>query len=114
MHRKRLLLLTLTPCLSFGASDMASHQCTTAQVLTQIRPGAGWVMQADSLDKLKWLDKKQKKPSKAEVEKAKQACLADATIREMRKTQARLEVKNPGTPTDKKVEDLILLLDMDK
>lgn len=110
MKNARWWLLMLMPCLSYGASD----QCTTAKVLIQIRPGAAWVMQGDSMKTIKWLDAKQKKPSTSEVEKARQACLADAKDRETRKTKARLEIKNPAIPTDKKVEDLILLLDMDR
>src|SRR5579872_6398509 len=107
-------LIILVPCISFGASSAKPEQCSTANIVMQIRPGAAWVMQADSMDKLKWLDSKQKKPSKSEVEKARQACMADEKDRETRKAQARLEVKNPATSTDKKVEDLILLLDMDR
>jgi hypothetical protein len=105
-------LLLVIPSLANGAGSM--DQCSTARVLTQIRPGAAWAMQGDSMDKLKWLDSKQKKPSKSEVEKARQACMADAKSREALKAQARLEVKDPNTPVDKKVNDLILLLDMDR
>ena len=111
MKNSRWSLLLLMPCLSYGA---ASDQCNTAKVLTQIRPGAAWSMQADSMDKLKWLDMKQKMPSKAEVEKARQVCIADTKAREALKAQARLDVKNPTTPVEKKVDALILLLDMDR
>ncbi len=114
MKSVRWWLLMLVPCFSHGASDRTSDQCTTAKVLTRIRPGAAWIMQADSMKKLKWLDTKQSKPSVDEVEKAKQACIADTTAREARKTQARLDVKNPSVPVEKKVDQLILLLDMDK
>ena len=37
-------------------------------------------MQGDSMKKLNWLDAKQKKPSTAEVEKARQACVAHGRI----------------------------------
>ena len=71
-------------------------------------------MQGDSMKKLKWLDTKQSKPSASEVQKAQQACVADAKTRDALKAQARLDVKNPNTPVEKKVTDLILLLDMDR
>jgi len=71
-------------------------------------------MQSDSMQKLKWLDTKQTKPSIAEVETAKQACIQNTTAREAKKAQARIDVKNPAVPVDKKVEQLILLLDMDR
>jgi hypothetical protein len=103
--------LLFVPGLSFGSVE---EQCRTAKILTQIRPGAEWVMQADSMDKLKWIDKNQKKPSKSEVEKARKACIAEETEREQRKKQARVDVKNAAVPADRKVEALILLLDMDR
>lgn len=104
------LLLISQFCVSANASD----RCSTGDVLLKIRPGAAWVMQGDSIEKLKWLDKKQKKPAKSEVEKARQACIADAKTREALKTQARLDVKDPTVPTEKKLAQLILLLDLDK
>src|SRR6185295_9510440 len=94
-----LWLLMLIPCLSYSASD----QCTTARVLTQIRPGAAWSMQGDSMKTLKWLDSKQKKPSTTEVEKAKQVCVENEKTRDALKAQARLDVKNPNTSVEKKV-----------
>jgi hypothetical protein len=103
-------LILFLPSVVWGASD----QCDTAFVLTQIRPGAEWVMHGDSVKGLKWLDTKQKKPTAVEVEKAKKTCMADMETRKTRKAQARLDVKNPTTPTDKKVEQLILLLDLDR
>src|SRR5690242_11112571 len=110
MKAYSMLLVGLVTSCRFGASE----RCSTSKVLTQIRPGAAWVKQADSMKALKWLDTKQSKPSNAEVEKAKQACIADMQSRDARKAQARLELKNSSTPTDKKVEDLILLLDLDQ
>jgi len=98
------------PSIALSAVD----QCSTAKVLTQIRPGAAWVMQGDSVKQLKWLDKKQSKPSATEVDKAKQACVAENTARNTQKAKARLEIKDPSTSTDKKLNDLILLLDLDK
>lgn len=89
-------------------------QCTTAQILSRIRPGATWSMQGDSMRTLNWLDSKQKKPTVAEVEQARKTCIAEEIIREERKKQARLDVKNQNTPIEKKVDALILLLDMDK
>ena len=110
MNNSICLLLMFIPCLSYGASD----RCTTAAVLTKIRPGAAWAMQGDSIKTLKWLDTKQSKPTESEVDKAKQSCIADVQTREVRKAKARLEIKDPATPVEKKVDDLILLLDMDK
>lgn len=104
----------VTPCLCFGSSNRVSDQCSTAKILAQIRPGAVWAMQGDSIKNLKWLDTKQSKPNTSEVEKAKNACIAESEARETRKVQARIEVKNPATPLEKKVDDLILLLDLDK
>jgi hypothetical protein len=98
----------------FSMAADSSGKCTNAAILTKIRPGAAWVMQGDSTTKLRWLDAKQKKPSSAEVEKARQACIAEAQERDARKAQARLDVKNPAIPVEKKVEQLILLLDLDK
>jgi len=54
-------------------------------------------MQGDSIEKLKWLDTKQKKPSAAEVQKARQTCIEDVAARDQLKAQARLELKNPAT-----------------
>jgi hypothetical protein len=114
MKKARWWLFMLLPCLSYGASNGPTDRCSTARVLTQIRPGATWVITGDSMNGIKWLDTKQKKPSAAEVEKAKAACISDLAARNALKTQARLEVKNPNTPLEKKVNDLILLLDMDR
>ncbi len=105
------LLVMLVPCSCFGALD---NPCTTARVLTKVRPGAAWTMQGDSMKTLKWLDGSQSKPSAAEVEKVKKACIEDTKSRDALKAQARLDVKNSSTPVEKKVEALIVLLDMDK
>lgn len=111
MKKAFLFLTMLIPCISYG--DVA-NPCSTGRVLTKVRPGAAWSMQDDSIKTLKWLDTTQKKPSVAEVQKAQQACIADTANREALKKQARLDVKNPKIPTDKKLEQLILLLDMDR
>lgn len=109
MKLKLWSLLLLIPSLTYS-----SDRCDTANVLTQIRPGAVWTLQGDKITGLNWLDTKQKKPSASEIQKAKQACIADFESRKARKAQARLDVKNPSIPVEKKLEQLILLLDLDK
>ena len=111
MKNQSWLFTLFIASLGYGARPDA---CSTSSVLTQIRPGAAWSMSGDSMDHLNWLDTKQKKPSKAEVEKARVACMADSKSRDALKKQARLELKDPNTPVEKKVNDLILLLDLDR
>ena len=110
----RWIVFFLFPIIIPGLTQAASDRCDTATVLTQIRPGAAWTIQSNSMKKLTWLDTKQNKPSEAEVEKAKQACISNAKTRDALKAQARFDVKNPAVPVEKKVEQLILLLDLDK
>jgi hypothetical protein len=100
----------LLPGIAIGAFD----PCSKARVLCKIRPGAAWTLHGDTTKDLTWLDKKQSKPTAAEIEKATRQCITDNALRDSRKTQARLEVKDPNTPLEKKVNDLILLLDMDR
>jgi hypothetical protein len=40
------------------------------KALTDIRPNAEWALMGDSLEGLEWLDKKQSKPTLAEIEAA--------------------------------------------
>jgi hypothetical protein len=108
--KKVIWSLFLIPAVGWSAPD----PCRTSAILAKIRPGAAWTMAGGSIDGLRWLDGTQKKPTVAEVEKAKAACLADANIRDAKKAQARLELKNMNTPVETKVNDLILLLDMDR
>ena len=109
-NKKWWSLLILMSSIAYGTPE----NCDTANVLTQIRPGAAWTLHGDSVKGLKWLDTKQKKPTASEIQKGKQACIADTETRQARKAQARLDVKNPVIPVEKKVEQLILLLDLDK
>ncbi len=108
------ILAALFPSLCFGSSTISTDQCSTAQILIKIRPGAVWTMQGDSMDKLKWLDSKQKMPTASEIKRAKSECVEEMKNREALKAQARLDVKDPSVATDKKLQQLILLLDLDK
>jgi hypothetical protein len=110
MNRNWMWIVSLIPCLAYGSKD----HCDMPHVLLQIRPGAAWTLDGDSYKGLKWLDKTQKKPTNDEIKKAKQQCVIDDSARETLKTRARLDLKNPSISTDKKVQDLILLLDMDR
>ena len=111
MRKVLWALVVLT--MNIGAV-VAQDQCKAPDVLAKIRPGAVWVMQGDSIEKLKWLDSKQKRPSATEIEKAKQSCIENAASREKLKAQARLELKDSAVSAEKKVQNLILLLDLDQ
>lgn len=100
-----LLLLLLLPSVLFG-------ECSTAEAIKTVRPGAEWVMTDDSYAKLVWMDRNQSKPTEADVAQAKTGCEMARIEMETRKQSAKIVLLDETKSVDLRLKALIEYLDI--
>jgi hypothetical protein len=103
----------LTIALLFIARA-ALADCTTADAIGQLRPGAIWTLRGDTYDGLQWQDTSQTKPTRTQVENMLATCTVASLNREAAKRAARFNVKLSTATQAQKISALILLLDLDR
>lgn len=84
--------------------------CTVASALSNLRPGAEWVMQNDDFTTLTWLDKTQTAPTEKEVQEALSSCQQQETTKQQEMIQTKSTLESKTSTTDQKVDALIKYL----
>lgn len=86
--------------------------CGITEALSDIKPGAQWVMNGELYSGLEWLDKNQSKPTNKEVQDGVAACELRRLQDEALKRQAILDVQNTTKTDQERIDALIKVIDL--
>lgn len=68
--------------------------CTITEAISDVRPGAEWLLQGDRYENLTWLDQSQKKPTQQELDQSTVNCQAGEMNQKVQRAQAITDAKD--------------------
>lgn len=81
--------------------------CAIEDQLSQIRPGANYILHSGNYEGIEWVDKSQTKPTAQELAQAETDCQALISQKFTVKQQAITDAKNTGKTTNERLDALI-------
>lgn len=86
--------------------------CTIVEAIPTIRPGAEWSLNGFEYAGLKWLDKRQAKPTEQEVVQAISNCQTQEVSRKLERDQAILDAKDISKTDAQRLNALMTAIDL--